>query len=369
MTLKKRSFLLLLALILLGVLFTRSFDSPPEPVVETLSSQLTDDEFWRLVTDLSEPDGYFRSDNLLSNEIWFQYVVPELTSTAKPGRVYLGVGPEQNFTYISALRPKMAFIIDVRRGNLDLQLMYKALFELSEDRIDFISKLFSIERPDGLDSSSTIQQIFDAYLATRSSKVLYQKNLEAIQNHLIKAHNLPLSSEDLAGIEYVYNNFYEFGPRINYSSSRSNGFGGFGGFGRVTYSDLMTANDGQGNTRSFLATEENFEFMKQLESRNMLVPVVGNFGGPKAIRAVAGYLTEKGATVSAFYLSNVEQYLRQDGIWNDFCRNVRMLPLDSTSTFIRSVRDRQFGFGRGLNSELGSISRDTLTCTLTGGAY
>jgi hypothetical protein len=128
----------------------------------------------------------------------------------------------------------------------------------------------------------------------------------------------------------------------------------------------MTANDGQGIERSFLATKESFEFMKQLESKNLLIPVVGDFGGPKAIRTVASYLNEKGATVSAFYLSNVEQYLRQDGMWNNFCRNVRTLPLDSTSTFIRSVRDRQFGFGRGLNSELGNMSRDTLACTLTG---
>ena len=106
--------------------------------------------------------------------------------------------------------------------------------------------------------------------------------------------------------------------------------------------------------------------MKELESKNLLVPIVGDFGGPKAIRSVAGYLHEKGATVSAFYLSNVEQYLQQDGIWNRFCRNVRTLPLDSTSTFIRSARDRQFGFGRGLNSELGNMFRDTLACTLAG---
>ncbi len=73
-----------------------------------------------------------------------QRVVPDLTRTVKPGRVYMGVGPEQNFTYIAATRPAMAFIIDVRRGNLQLHLMYKALFELSTDRADFVSRLFSL---------------------------------------------------------------------------------------------------------------------------------------------------------------------------------------------------------------------------------
>jgi len=50
---------------------------------------------------------------------------------------------------------------------------------------------------------------------------------------------------------------------------------------------------------------------------------------------VGSYLKDRGATVSAFYLSNVEQYLRQDGKWSAFCRNSAALPLDETSVFIR----------------------------------
>ena len=46
-----------------------------------------------------------------------------------------------------------------------------------------------------------------------------------------------------------------------------------------------------------------------MEQKNLLIPLVGNFGGPKAIRAVGTYLKEHGAIVGAFYLSNVEQYL------------------------------------------------------------
>src|SRR6188472_84569 len=85
-------------------------------------AQLTDQQFWNLSKNSSEEDGYFRSDNLLSNETSFQYVIPELLKTAKQGRVYLGVGPEQNFTYIAALKPAMAIIIDIRHGNLDVHL-------------------------------------------------------------------------------------------------------------------------------------------------------------------------------------------------------------------------------------------------------
>src|ERR1700722_17366781 len=124
---------------------------------ERLPQRLTDAEFWRLTEELSEPNGYFRSDNLLSNEIYFQYVIRELVQRTQPGGVYMGVGPEQNFTYIAALKPKMAFITDIRRGNLHLQLMYKALFELSADRTEFVSRLFVRKRPARLSPKSTAE--------------------------------------------------------------------------------------------------------------------------------------------------------------------------------------------------------------------
>src|SRR5207244_12547085 len=117
---------------------------------EKLPTQLTDEEFWMLSSESSEPDGTFRSDNLLSNESYFQFGIPKLNEIATPARVYMGVGPEQNFTYIAAMKPKMAFILDIRRGNMDLQLMYKALFELSKDRVEFVSRLFSKKRPERL---------------------------------------------------------------------------------------------------------------------------------------------------------------------------------------------------------------------------
>ena len=73
-----------------------------------LPEQLSDREFWTMVESFSEPNGYFRSDNLLSNENAFQRVIPTLQATLPSGGVYLGVGPEQNFTYLAALRPRHA---------------------------------------------------------------------------------------------------------------------------------------------------------------------------------------------------------------------------------------------------------------------
>jgi len=336
-----------------------AFTTGARIAAQSLPSRLSDQEFWKLSSESSEPNGYFRSDNLLSNETGFQYVIPDLIRTTKPGRVYMGVGPEQNFTYIVATKPSMVFIVDVRRGNFDLQLMYKALFELSADRAEFVSRLFCKKRPDGLDARSTATEIFGKFWNVETGeRALFVENLAAVTDDLSKKHGFSLSPDDLRGIGQVYDAFYQFGPRIQYSST-----GSFGAAFQPNFSDLMTGTDLAGMARSFLATEENFRFMKDLESRNVLVPVVGNFAGPKAIRAVGHYLKEKGATVSAFYLSNVEQYLRQDGIWNDFCANVATLPLDDSSTFIRSVRrtgDAAPGFG--FVSELGNILSDVKAC-------
>lgn len=323
----------------------------------SLPSKLSNKEFWGLISDLSEADGYFRSDNLLSNEIWLQHVIPELTRVTRPGRVYLGVGPEQNFTYIAALKPAMAFIVDVRRGNMQLHLMYKALFEMSRDRADFLSRLFSKKRPDGLGANATPQDLVAAFAKVDTSEALYRQNLQAIEDHLVKKRHMALSADDRKGIEYVYYQFYWYGPVIQYWST-----GGRGGRNAPTYADMMLADDGKGQARSFLASEENFAVVKELHARNLLVPVVGNFAGPKAVRNVAKYLRERGALVSAFYLSNVEQYLGREGVWSRFCANAATLPLDETSMFIRSVRNGTYAPGVGLDSELGNIATEVRSC-------
>ena len=135
---------------------------------------------------------------------------------------------------------------------------------------------------------------------------------------------------------------------------------GMGMGGHPSYADLMTATDLDGKQHSYLSTEERFRFLKDLETRNMLVPIVGNFAGPKAIRSVGDYLKDKGVIVSTFYMSNVEQYLTQGTQAMDFCYNVGTLPLDSTSTLIRSTRGGSSGGVMGFNLYLGAIAAEVI---------
>jgi hypothetical protein len=327
---------------------------------ESLPDALSDEEFWKISSGFSESDGYFRSDNLLSNELTYPYIIPELARTASSAGVYLGVGPEQNFNYIAVLKPRMAFIIDVRRENLLLHMIYKALFHLANDRADFVSLLFARRRPQGLTVASTPEQLFTGFAAAESNEEIFRANLKAIIGELVEAHGFALSPNDLNRVEKIYGVFTAFGPGIRYSSSQ--GGGGFGGFNQPSYADLMTADDIDGRPASYLADEESFRVVKNLEIRNLLVPVVGNFGGPKAIRAVGQYLTAHNAVVSAFYLSNVEMYLNQENLWDRFCENVATLPLDERSTFIRSARSGGYGRGIGLSLTLAPIAAEVVGC-------
>jgi len=332
-------------------------DQPAPQVVEALPARLTDQEFWKLSTDMSEPNGFFRSENLVSNEHTFQYVVPALTRATKPGGIYLGVAPDQNFTYLLAVRPSMAFIVDIRRGNLLEHLMYKAVIELSADRAEFLSRLFAKKRPPGLPQNATPRDLFRAFDQMSTSEDLYRQNVADIEAELVKHHGFALSAEDLQQLEGIYFSFFWDGPGIRYSSfpaglgvrgfggGRGYGGGGFGG-NFPSYEELILQTDMDGVNRSYLASEESFRWLKRFEEKNLLVPVVGNFAGPKALRAVGRYVRDHGATVTAFYVSNVEQYLFQDNLFDEFARNVATLPLDSTSTFIRSVSTR-FGYQGG----------------------
>jgi hypothetical protein len=298
---------------------------------DTLPARLTDAEFWQLVTDYSEPDGTFISDNYVSNERSYQQVLANLAAGRKPASGYIGVGPEQNFTYILSLQPKIAFVVDIRRQNLIEHLMYKALFELSANRAEFLSKLFSRKPLDSVGENATLAVMFESLADQPPDFQLFRSNLAAIQNHLTQDHGFRLSDSDLESLQKIFQAFRDGGFDLTYS-----------GPGRApgtmpSFAEIMLQTDREGVNRGFLATEENFQYLRVLQRKNLLIPVVGDFAGPHALTDVGAYLKEHGATVTAFYTSNVEQYLFMYDVWRGFYSNVATLPVNSKSVFIRGL--------------------------------
>jgi hypothetical protein len=346
---------------LAGLLAASILAAAPSPRLAraalTLPERLTDRAFWEITEQFSEPGGTFHSENYISNENRYQTVIPDLVTRVRPGGLYLGVGPEQNFTYMTAVRPRMAFIIDIRRGNLQEHLFYKALLELSADRPEFLSRLFGRPRPAGLGANSSVGQLFAAFATAPPSDTLFRATLKAVLDQLTTKHGFALHPGDATAIEAIYRTaFYTDGPNLMYRRTD-----GINAGRRPTYAELMSDDDGTGKQRSYLTAESSFAFVKDLETRNLVVPIVGDFGGPKALRSIARYAREHGAIVSAFYLSNVEQYLRQDGKWNAFCGSVASMPLDGSSTFIRSQP-----VGGGFMSTLGPMQEETSACRTPG---
>lgn len=295
----------------------------------TLPDALNDREFASLIDALSEPSAgtFSLSDNLVSNELQF---VENLRWLRPTGGAYIGVGPEQNFSYIARLRPAMAFIIDIRRDNHNLHLLYKALFELSSDRADFVSRLFSRPRPAGLAPAGSVQELFARFARVPHSPEQYGRTLSLIHERLLTTHALPLSESDLDSIARAFRAFFEDGPEIHFWGSRTVDSA------RPSYRQLMTAMDSTGENRSFLSTEEGFRFVKELQSKNLVVPVIGNFGEPGAIRRVGDYLRNHTDVVHAFYASNVGVYLNKQEK-RVFCSNLAALPAAPRATFIESV--------------------------------
>jgi hypothetical protein len=302
-----------------------------------LPERIADEEFWRLTIDMSEPDaGGYSDDNLVSNEIPPVDVLSALTERVKPGAVFVGVGPEQNFTYIATLKPKIAFITDIRRVNWHVQLLYKAVFELSTDRADFLSRLFARRKPVGLQSDSDVLELMNAFAsANRVDDAVFDANTRDILDLLTRTHNWPLSAEDKHGVARVYKAFQFYGLGLNSVSHLTLATYGIGISG-PTYYDLMIQKDPQGRGLSYLGSEQHFATVKALQGRNLVVPIVGNFAGSKALRRVGTYLKDHGASLDAFYLSNVENYLRRDRLWETFCANVATMPLLQSSVFLRA---------------------------------
>jgi hypothetical protein len=339
---------------------------PPALHDARLPERLDDSTFWRMITEFSEPGGYFQSENFVSNEMGLQFVIPRLRESIDPGGVYIGVGPEQNFTYIGALRPRIAFIVDIRRQNLLQHLWYKAIYELSSDRVEFVSRLFARPRPPGLTAASSIDSIMNAFERVSPEPALFRKTFDEVRQHLVVRRGFPLDSSDLQTLRYVDSIFYVNGPTLNYSSGNVNRFGGMRGM--PSFSQIVRTTDESGLNRGFLGSDAAYQSVRELQRRNLVVPLVGNFAGPHAIRAVGRWLGERGATVSAFYCSNVEQYLFQSDQWVRFYRNIETLPLDSTSLFIRSVTNRMRFVGpqstmmlSQLTSPMAELVRDVST--------
>lgn len=299
------------------------------------SSQLTQAKdhksFAALSARLSEPGGYFDSDNLISNETSYQHVLMRMREHGVSGGVYIGVGPDQNFTYIARIRPKMAIITDIRRDNLLQHLLFKAMFARTRNRVEYLCMFFGKPAPKtrGWESKS-LQEIIQYIESTPSDQKLFDKAVKDVRSDVQK-YGIALFQSDLETIARIQKAFFSAGLDIRYSSYHRPARSFY-----PTYRDLLLQTDLSGQNNNYFVSEDDFQFLRKMEAEDRIVPVVCDLSGPSALKAVGRYLSEINERVSAFYVSNVEFYLHRQGTYERFIDNLKALPIDSRSMIIRS---------------------------------
>lgn len=302
--------------------------------IEQAVAATPDTLFGRLVSELSESGGFFDTDNLVSNESSYLHVLGALERLGVEGGAYIGVGPDQNFAYIAAIQPEIAFIVDIRRDNVLQHLLFKALFELAETRVEYLGLLHGRALPesprDWWDASpeELVEYIREARggIGTVEARVAQEAVAEVVDEL-----GVDLSDDDLRTIREFHSEFIRWGMEHRFSS-----FGSEPRSYYPTYAELLTETDLEGRPSSFVADREGYLVLRRMQGEGRVIPVVGDFAGDQAIRRVAEEIRNLGLVVSAFYTSNVEFYVWNGPSIGTYLSNLRRLPTDERSVIIRS---------------------------------
>lgn len=301
--------------------------SASAPGTTANASVMSDRELGALITKGSENPGDFPSDNFVSNETSLLDVASSFSDPARKGRAYVGVGPDQNFSYMALMEPAMSYIVDIRRGNLLELMVYRACFEASPRRVEFLGCLLSRQVVEGIPfAPDTFAPLAKAYAEVKGDRELAKKTTEATVA-LMQRLGMTLEKKDREGISKVIDAFRDKGLSLAYTmegSSRK----------YPTFGELMSMKGPEGGD-TFLANETGYGKVRTMFVQNRVVPLVGDFSGTGALAAAAADMKKRGLTLGVFYTSNVEQYLFEGTKYATFTANVKAMPRDDKSLIVR----------------------------------
>jgi hypothetical protein len=300
--------------------------------------ELSAAELARLFESLSEPDGPYFSENLISNETSQMHVAESLEQRAQRGAAYIGVGPEQNFSYIALIEPRLAFVVDIRRDNALLHWLYKAIFAEAQSRAHFLALLLGrdFDKMHDPGSSANIEQVLSAVeRLTPSADPGFAQRHTTLVDRIAGDYRVQLSKRDRDAIFRMHRAFRKKGLDQKFSV-----LGNSSGRSYPPFRQLLSVTDAAGQPRSFLADEQSFLRVQRMQRQHRVVPVVGDFAGPHALKAIAQELARRDLPVGVFYVSNVEQYLGEPATWRRWVANVDALPSNERSLFVRTYLEQ-----------------------------
>ena len=285
-----------------------------------------DEEVGPLLAKLSETPGDFPSENYVSNELSLLDIASTLRDPKLRGRAYVGVGPDQNLTYLALLEPAVAYVVDIRRGNFLEHMFFRGCFEAGETRAGFLRALVS-RKIDALPVDAPFSAIADAFRAAPADPALRDEGVVRTKAVLDRLHVVRARGDD-AAIARIQGAFAKHGLSIAYTMS---------GSPRTypTLGEILSIRDPATDTASFLFSEERYRAVRRLVMENRVLPIVGDFGGAHALKAVGEDMRARKLSLGVFYTSNVEQYLFDGRKHGAFVDSVGAMPHDDASRIVR----------------------------------
>jgi hypothetical protein len=283
------------------------------PTLADLLFPSRDVSFASIIRELSQRETGPAADNLVSNEDSYPRVAAEVARLCPPGGVYLGVGPDQNFTILSHAKPRLAFVMDYRRRNLLLHLVHKALFTLCGSRVAYLTRLTS-RTPGRLPLDPTAEELVAAFQDAKFDRGLLEETVADVAR-VLQPLGLVAEAEwdDLATIQAKL-----AGPGMN---ARFLALPMYPTFGK-----LVKTRDRQGTPAHLLASEARYQRVRDLQRGDLVIPLVGDFGGPLSLPKLGDWLRARSLRLSLLYVSDVEFFLIRAGRFAAYAENLALLP-------------------------------------------
>ncbi len=282
-----------------------------------------DERLATVVDQLSDSSDGPHADNFVSNEDSFPRVAATLAKRAHPGGIYLGVGPDQNFTYIAQARPALAFIVDFRRRNLLLHLLHKALFSLAVDRVSYLERL-TARHVRRFPLSPTAEDLVDAF-----SKAPFDRNRLDQTISEVVAVLRPLAlirDEEWSTLATIHARLAGPGIHARFLALRI----------YPTFARLMTTTGRDGQPSHLFARESFYQVVRSCQLGDRVIPVVGDFSSLSTLPRLGDWLRKRGFSVDVFYTSDVEFFLLRSGKFSPYLANLIQLPWSREAVIVRT---------------------------------
>jgi hypothetical protein len=282
-----------------------------------------DRRFGTVVRDLSRVESGPAADNLVSNEDSYPRPSGQLARAVAPGGVYLGVGPDQNFTLMAHVQPALGVVVDYRRRNLLLHLLHKALFALAPDRAGYLERL-TARRPAGLGSDPTPADLVAAFRAARFERGRLEETVAEVQRVV-----RPL--EVVEDAEW---------PALATIQAKLAGPGLDARFLALpmypTLARLIATTDRLGQPAHMLSSDRLYSRVRALHLGDRVLPLVGDYGQADGLRPLADWLRRHGLAVSVVYVSDVEFFLLRAGRLGAYAANLARVPRTDGALIVRT---------------------------------